>query len=450
MFQLIKDFLKKSVRPPATADISQSASPPKANSQEETEFPFIPNLPEIFIDTETTGLNYDGRDEVLEIAIIDAEGITLLNTFVRPVRNQMWPNAQAVHGIGPRDVENAPTWEELLPSIASITQDKTAVFYNAAFDRSFFPAGFFKSMACAMQRYSEVNPEGNRWVRLSDAAANSGYVPSGPSHRAYEDARASRHVWLIGIPELNRRYPKTNSPHIVADVILESGSRLPVQFDERFPDQIRFVSSETICPLWIPNGSNKIYVYRPEGINGVKRIASLSIENNSELAKRVQEKYDVEMSLKYRRDDVLFCEIIVKLSKKMLRDLSLPKKPIKYSTLDKDIFTCFIAHKSGWINFAQGREHFSEIEKEIARVCRERGGHYYKSKAKGAKFAIILYPYAQTAYNVWSLQKEGYKVTAFDLALQYFGLESLWDCTGYLDLLKDLGGNFETLRSGSE
>lgn len=41
----------------------------------------------IFIDTETTGLNKDGTDEVLEIAIVDSDGMTLLDTLVRPVRH---------------------------------------------------------------------------------------------------------------------------------------------------------------------------------------------------------------------------------------------------------------------------------------------------------------------------------------------------------------------------
>lgn len=98
----------------------------------------------IFLDTETTGLNHDGTDEILEIAIVDEGGDVLLNTLVQPLSKTEWPQAQAVHGIRPQDVINAPTLESLLPKLAEIFTNKAVVCYNAPFDAS-FSERFFSS-----------------------------------------------------------------------------------------------------------------------------------------------------------------------------------------------------------------------------------------------------------------------------------------------------------------
>ena len=78
------------------------------------------------------------------------------------------------------------------------------------------------------------------------------------------------------------------------------------------------------------------------------------------------------------------------------------------------------------------------MENEISLLCKAQGGRYYKSKAKGAKFAIIFSPHAQTTTEVWSLQQEGYKVTSFDRAIAYFGLEEMWDLPRYAAHVKSL------------
>lgn len=164
----------------------------------------------IYLDTETTGLNPD-HDEVLEIAIIDDQGTVLLNTLVRPVKNTEWPIAQAINGISPDMVANAPTLEELAAQIAAAFKDARAVMYNAAFDIEFLKPclsdlceGQDYFVHCAMRRFSVVRGvwdgrkagkgDYKRW-KQTDAAEHVGHQWSGNAHRAMADVQACRSIW---------------------------------------------------------------------------------------------------------------------------------------------------------------------------------------------------------------------------------------------------------------
>lgn len=257
----------------------------------------------IFIDTETTGLNQDGKDEVLEIAIVDTDGLILLNTLVRPVRNTVWPQAQAIHGISPKDVSNSITWDALLPTIATISTGKQVVIYNATFDTSFFPVGFFPSVSCAMRRYSELNPYDNSWAKLSDAAIESGYSSSGEFHRALEDALACRYIWLFGIPHLEKTYPPIINQHITAEFTLGSGDHIPLIFDTIFTEQLKFLSIGSWCKFWTKDYRDDINIYRSGTINGSGKIATLLKTKNKELTQLLSEGRIVSMQLNKRNND---------------------------------------------------------------------------------------------------------------------------------------------------
>lgn len=156
----------------------------------------------LFLDTETTGLNPHYGDELVEIAIVDSEGNTLLNTFVKPTQNAYWNEAQKIHGITPAMVENAPTFEELKATITQICKGKTVVIYNASFDLSFLDDCLVDSQVeCCMERFAEFYGEWNdyfenyKWQNLSIASAYVGYKFEGKAHRALADTLACRSVW---------------------------------------------------------------------------------------------------------------------------------------------------------------------------------------------------------------------------------------------------------------
>lgn len=91
----------------------------------------------IVIDTETTGLNA-AEDELLQVSIIDNEGVVLFDSYIRPTQHTEWAEAERVNHITPEMVDNSPTIEEIMPEINNILKryDKI-VGYNVRFDADF-------------------------------------------------------------------------------------------------------------------------------------------------------------------------------------------------------------------------------------------------------------------------------------------------------------------------
>lgn len=155
----------------------------------------------VYLDLETTGLA--PTDEILEVGILDDRGTPLLDTLVRPVRHTEWPKAQAIHGIGPEDVRDAPTLDRLRLRITELVRGKRVVIYNAAFDSRFLVHELMRagSIECCMLAFawhygewSDVHG-GYRWQRLNVAADHVLFQWPGRSHRAIHDCMATRAVW---------------------------------------------------------------------------------------------------------------------------------------------------------------------------------------------------------------------------------------------------------------
>jgi len=85
----------------------------------------------VYVDTETTGL--EKQDEIVEISILDSDGTTLLQSYVRPV-NPLTAAATRIHGITNAMVANAPTWPALWPQIRGVLFSRQIAAYNAPFD----------------------------------------------------------------------------------------------------------------------------------------------------------------------------------------------------------------------------------------------------------------------------------------------------------------------------
>ncbi len=154
----------------------------------------------IFLDTETSGLGPTA--EVLEIALLDHNGNTLLSSLVKPLHIKEWKEAEAIHGISPEMVLRAPYLTDLMPAIERITAGNEVVIYNAAYDMKF--VNLSKSnVHCCMLQYADHRKTPGRypgkwkWHKLSEALTHEGIEAPGTLHRAAADAEACRLIWNV-------------------------------------------------------------------------------------------------------------------------------------------------------------------------------------------------------------------------------------------------------------
>ncbi|QZA80270.1 3'-5' exonuclease [Deefgea piscis] len=173
-----------------------------------------------YLDTETTGLNRNGEDEILEIGIIDQDGEIILHSLLRPTAHTVWPEAEAIHGITPVMVATAPTLKQITPRlIAALIECDELVIYNIEYDLTFLPSVVRHMLIdrcillnCAMQHFAHFNgvwdaKRGNyKWQKLTVAAERFGHIWESQAHRALADCYATKTVWEGMQKAISSRY----------------------------------------------------------------------------------------------------------------------------------------------------------------------------------------------------------------------------------------------------
>lgn len=159
----------------------------------------------VFLDTETTGL---GRQaEIVEIAIVDTNGMVLFESLVRPVR-PIPADVYAIHGISNDMVRTAPLWNQVWSQARQFVENRVVAIYNAEFDLRLMQQSMAAvggswsgriSSHCLMKLYAEFRDHydpikrGHKWFSLEDARKNAGLsLPN--SHRAVADSLLARAI----------------------------------------------------------------------------------------------------------------------------------------------------------------------------------------------------------------------------------------------------------------
>lgn len=180
----------------------------------------------VFLDTETTGIG--PADEVIEIAVVDAQGHTLVDERIWPTV-EIDPEAEIVHGIGPEALADAPQWPEIEGKVRAALEGNQVVIFNASFDvrilhqtiHAFLPSDqgkaaydasvewFFNldvecAMAMAARCYGATNRYGS--ISLVDAVDAAGISWRGEPHSAAGDAATS--VALVAAIEQQQAKPR--------------------------------------------------------------------------------------------------------------------------------------------------------------------------------------------------------------------------------------------------
>ena len=157
----------------------------------------------LYLDTETTGL--ESKDEIVEISIIDDDGITLMDKLVCPSQ-PIPPEATRIHGIKNEDVKGAVRWPILWQTIRPILAGRLIVMYNADFDvrmmkQSSTKLGFrwdknfeaFDLLKVYAEFRSEWDPKRQSYRYFSlDAAGKQAQIALPNAHRATADTLLTR------------------------------------------------------------------------------------------------------------------------------------------------------------------------------------------------------------------------------------------------------------------
>ncbi|MCC6976628.1 MAG: 3'-5' exonuclease [Anaerolineae bacterium] len=155
----------------------------------------------VILDTETTGL--DERDQIVQIALINAVGETLLDTLVRPTR-PIPRHVIKVHGITNEMVADAPNLPQIVEPIRALIQGREVIAYNASFDLRMLNQSsrahnlshewrkWPRSWVCAMLAYAEFYGErgryGFKWQSLENACIQQ-QIAKTQEHHALADCR---------------------------------------------------------------------------------------------------------------------------------------------------------------------------------------------------------------------------------------------------------------------
>jgi len=161
----------------------------------------------VIIDTETTGLNPES-DELLQVSIISADGVTLFDSLFRPSADS-WDAAEAVNHISPAMVADAPSIGDKITEINEILERaETIIGYNVNFDLNFLRqnGAYIRAgrIIDVMKHFAEIYGEWNtaigfyKWQKLTTAAAYYGYDwnnrPEG-AHNSLADCYATLYVY---------------------------------------------------------------------------------------------------------------------------------------------------------------------------------------------------------------------------------------------------------------
>lgn len=95
---------------------------------------------QIFLDTETTGLNAEGGDRIIEIGCVEMVGRRLTGDnrhyYLNPQRPSH-PDALKVHGLSEEFLADKPLFESLVQELLDYLAGAEIIIHNAAFDIGF-------------------------------------------------------------------------------------------------------------------------------------------------------------------------------------------------------------------------------------------------------------------------------------------------------------------------
>jgi DNA polymerase III epsilon subunit-like protein len=162
----------------------------------------------VVLDTETTGLGR--RDEIIEIAVVDAVGHTLIETLVFPRSGHIPTEATRVHGITLDHLAGAPTWPTVAEPLRDALSGRRVLAWNAPFDermarqssRHWRLPHQLPAFECAMRASAMARGVASGKLKLASVGRELELLTDSQTHRSADDARLTLAVLrrLAGLP----------------------------------------------------------------------------------------------------------------------------------------------------------------------------------------------------------------------------------------------------------
>jgi len=110
---------------------------------------------ELVLDTETTGLDFDSGDRIVEIGVIELENHIqtgkYFHCYINPERKSD-PKAEKVHGLTQDFLSDKPLFNEIAEKLVKFISNSNIIIHNAAFDVGFLNSELLK---CNMLEINE-------------------------------------------------------------------------------------------------------------------------------------------------------------------------------------------------------------------------------------------------------------------------------------------------------
>ena len=111
---------------------------------------------ELVLDTETTGLDYNNGDRIVEIGVVELENHiqtgNYFHCYLNPKRNSD-PKAEKIHGLTQEFLSDKPFFNDIAREFVNFISDSNIIIHNAAFDIGFLNSELLR---CNM---SEINDD---------------------------------------------------------------------------------------------------------------------------------------------------------------------------------------------------------------------------------------------------------------------------------------------------
>ena len=163
----------------------------------------------VALDIETTGLDPE-RDAILEIGVVRFKGSQTFETYNslidpgRPIPFKI----QQLTGITPADIEGAPPLGTVLPELRRFVGNNPIVGHNISFDLGFLRKhGLFQDNlgVDTFELASILLPHASRYSLTALLKhLNVQLPPDGQSHRALDDAQATRQLFEALLDQARR------------------------------------------------------------------------------------------------------------------------------------------------------------------------------------------------------------------------------------------------------